>query len=241
MIYRFASLGSTNDEAQSEKYMSGDLVVAERQSAGRGQRGNKWLSGEGLNLTLSSIFLPQGLEASAQFVISQAAALALCDLLSARGLSPTIKWTNDIYIGERKIAGILIENRISGAHLTRSVVGIGLNVNQREFDPLLPNPTSMRVAAGASFDREQILTELEEALNRRFAQIATAPELIRSNYHALLYRRGELHPFLLEGREQLGKISGVAPSGALEVEWESGESGSYLFGQIEFVIESRKR
>ncbi len=243
MIYRFDSLGSTNDEAQGEQYTHGDIIVAERQSAGRGQRGNKWISGEGLNLTLSAVICPKGLAVGKQFLVLQAAALAICDVLQINGLQPRIKWTNDIYIGDEKIVGILIENKLSGSQLLRSIVGIGLNINQRLFDPALPNPTSMAVAADKEFDRSTILEELEEALMARFDMLDSGEsEQLSRNYHDLIYRRGEEHSFKLRSGElKQGTIQGVRASGELIISWADGSMGEYLFGAIDFVIESRKR
>ncbi len=243
MIYRFDTLPSTNDTAQEPRFSHGDIIVAERQSAGRGQRGNKWLSGEGLNLTFSAVVCPTGLEAREQFRISQAAALALCDVLQSYSLRPTIKWTNDIYIGECKIAGILIENRLSGAMLARSVVGIGLNVNQTQFDESLPNPTSMMTESGEEYDRTQILDRIEQALQRRMEQIEQSSEREwEQDYHSLLYRRGECHKFRLpNGEPTLGTIVGVESTGHLVIQWAEGQRERYSFGEIDFIIERRKR
>ncbi len=243
MIYRFDTLGSSNDEAQGVKYTHGDIIVVERQTSGRGQRGHKWLSGEGMNLTLSAIWEPSTVAIRDQFVVSQAVALAICDMLQSYGLEPKIKWTNDIYIGERKIVGVLIENRIGGSSLSRSVVGIGLNVNQREFAPELPNPTSMSLSAGVAFDREEVLQRLALHLEARYALLESQEgrAQLQTDYHTLLYRLGELHPYRLASGEVLcGQIVGVASTGELIIDWEGSERGHYLFGGVEFIIESRK-
>ncbi len=243
MIYHFETLGSTNDEAQGAQYRSGDIVVAERQSAGRGQRGHSWISGEGINLTLSAVLQPTQIEARDQFRVSQVAALSICDMLRGYELSPTVKWTNDIYIDERKIVGILIENRLSGTRLARSVVGIGLNVNQEIFDPSLPNPTSMSLVAGATFDRQEVLQALERAIMHRFDQLERGDySTIEEEYHTLMYRRGEEHTYRLSsGEERRGTILGVESSGHLIVEWGKDAIDRYSFGEIEFVISERKR
>ncbi|MFI3264298.1 MAG: biotin--[acetyl-CoA-carboxylase] ligase [Rikenellaceae bacterium] len=243
MIYRFDTLGSTNDEAQRDIYNHGDIIIAEKQSAGRGQRGNKWLSGEGLNLTLSTIVTPNGIEVRRQFLISQAVALAICDMLILEGLNPRIKWTNDIYIGDEKIVGILIENKLSGGELHRSIVGIGLNVNQREFDPELPNPTSMALASNKLFDRDAVLQNLAECLKNRFLMLEEGKyKEIAEQYHNKMYCINEPHPFKLSSGEiQVGSIVGVESSGELLIDWQSGERGAYLFGAIDFIIDRRKR
>ena len=150
MIYRIEETTSTNDDARDAKYRHGDIVWAERQTAGRGQRGHTWTSAEGENLTFSVVVCPLFLPVGEQFLLSEAVALALTDTFAQAGIETRIKWTNDIYAGDRKLVGILIEHSYSGPTLDRTVVGIGINVNQTQFDPALPNPVSMAAAAGST-------------------------------------------------------------------------------------------
>ena len=147
MIHRIEETTSTNDDARDAKYRHGDIVWAERQTAGRGQRGHKWSSAEGLNLTFSLVLEPRFLPAGEQFLLNEAVALALTDTFAQFGIAARIKWTNDIYAGDKKLVGILIEHSYSGQTLARTIVGIGINVNQTEFDPALPNPVSMAMVA----------------------------------------------------------------------------------------------
>ena len=155
-------LDSTNEEARRRISDLDNLSVlsVERQTAGRGQRGNRWISATGENLTFSIILkfrkgdassdesscdsavLPQ-LKAVNQFVLSEISSLALVRLLENHGIRASVKWPNDIYIGSCKVCGMLIENSILGSSVSSSIIGIGLNVNQRNFDVSLPNPTSM--------------------------------------------------------------------------------------------------
>lgn len=145
------TIDSTNDEVKrSISNMDNLSVLAARdQTSGRGQRGNTWLSAPGLNLTFSLVIKYEQqklkIEASNQFIISQIVSLAVVDLLAEYSIEAKIKWPNDIYVGKNKICGILIENTLRGKALLSSIVGIGLNVNQTEFDQRLPNPTSMRL------------------------------------------------------------------------------------------------
>ena len=135
---------STNDEARDPRYSHGDMIRTEFQTAGRGQRGHVWTSPRGENLIVSIVWEPVFLPASQQFLISEAVSLALVDTMALYGIEASIKWTNDIYVGDRKLVGTLIENNLSGGNIARSIPGIGINVNQTEFDPSLPNPCSMR-------------------------------------------------------------------------------------------------
>ena len=243
MIYRFEELTSTNDEAADRRYVDGDVIWAERQSAGRGQRGHVWHSAEGENLTFSVVSRPRHLAPERQFLLSEAAALGVTDTLADYGIGARIKWTNDIYVGDRKITGMLIENKLCNGRIDRSVAGIGLNVNQTTFEASLPNPVSMASVTGRRFDRREVLERLLAHLAERYAALRDGDsESVRGDYHSLLYRLGEEHWYALpDGSRRRGTIRGVEPSGALRVEHADGSERSYLFKEIEFVIEGRER
>ena len=241
MIYRFDTLGSSNDEACKPQYVEGDIILAQRQTAGRGQRGHTWESREGENLTFSLLLEPLFLSPSEQFLISECVALGVCDALLHYGIEAQIKWTNDIYIGDRKLAGILIEHKLQGSALARTVAGIGLNVNQKAFSDDLPNPISMAQASGREFDREQVLQTVVTSLMARYEQLRDggAKEL-QADYHQRLYRLGQEHCYALpDGSRFRGIIHGVEPTGALRIENERGELLSFLFKEVEFVIQGR--
>lgn len=241
MIYRFDILPSTNDEATAPQYVEGDIILAQRQTAGRGQRGHTWESREGENLTFSLLLEPQFLPPSEQFLISECVALGVCDALLHYGIEAQIKWTNDIYIGDRKLAGILIEHKLQGSALARTVAGIGLNVNQKAFSDDLPNPISMAQATGREFDREEVLQTVATSLMARYEQLREggAKEL-QADYHQRLYRLGQEHCYALpDGSRFRGIIRGVEPTGALRIENERGELLSFLFKEVEFVIQGR--
>lgn len=238
MRYRFDTLSSTNDEARNERYGHGDLIMAECQTAGRGQRGHTWISPEGENLTFTLVVEPRFLAANEQFLLLETIALALCDCFAQFGIETGIKWTNDIYYKDRKLVGILIEHFYSGATLRRTLVGIGINVNQLVFDPTLPNPVSMRQIAGRIFDRETVLDRFEEAFRLRFAQLETANHTtLHADYHARLYRLGQEQAFLsAEGHPFTARIEGVEEDGALILQHATGERRSYRFKEVEFVV-----
>ena len=239
MIYSFDILGSTNDEARNPIYKEGDIVIAERQTAGRGQRGHTWESAEGKNITFSLILEPQFLPVNEQFLLSEVLALALVDTLAEYGIEARIKWTNDIYVGDRKIVGMLIENSLGGGALARTIAGIGLNINQTEFDPTLPNPTSMALVAGREFDREEVLTRLHTNILSLYESLRRGEkEMLQSRYRASMYRLGEQHPYALaDGTIFEGTIRGVRASGELMIEHASdGTLCEYLFKQVEFII-----
>ena len=238
MIYRFPILPSTNDEAVKPCYGEGDIIVAERQTAGRGQRGHRWESAEQQNLTFTLVLEPTFLEPARQFLLSEAVALGVRDMLSEYGITARIKWTNDIYVGDRKIAGILIEHKLQGAAIARTIAGIGLNVNQMAFSADLPNPISMRQVRHFEFDREEVLACLGSHLMARYEQLRGGDvESLQEDYHENLFRLGALNWFALpDGRRFRGTIRGVEPSGALRVEDEKRVECSYLFKEIEFLL-----
>lgn len=135
----------------------GFALMARRQTAGRGQRGNSWEAAPGLNITLSLMLRPHELPAARQFEVSEAVALGITDLLLEQGLTEVkVKWPNDIYVGDRKICGILIENSLSGNLIGHSIAGIGLNVNQTEFLSDAPNPVSLKQLTGKDYALEPL-------------------------------------------------------------------------------------
>ena len=183
MIHRFAETTSTNDLAHGAQYGHGDVIWAERQTAGRGQRGHTWTSPEGVNLLFSVVLCPTFLPAGEQFGLSQAVALALADTFAAFGIDTRIKWTNDIYAGDRKLVGMLIEHTLAEGHLARTIAGIGINVNQIRFDPSLPNPTSMAQVTSRTFDRHEVLGMFHTHCMERYEQLRNGDrDVIQNDY-----------------------------------------------------------
>lgn len=230
--------GSTNAEAKdTERFSHGDAVIAIRQTAGRGQRGRSWESTPGENLTFSVVLEPVFLPAARQFMLSEVVALAVAGTLGEYGIEARIKWTNDIYVGDRKICGILIEHDLGGGNLARTVAGIGLNVNQTEFPEWLPNPTSMAVETGCRFDITEVFDVFSSKLEPLYAALERGEEdTVRSAYHGRLYRLGRPHRYFIPGRGEIeGIIRGVEPTGELIVETD-GKEEKFLFKEIEFVI-----
>lgn len=150
-IIPFDEVTSTNDVAMvsPDLYDHGSILTAQRQTEGRGQRGNRWHSPAGENLMFSLVLEPHHILVERQFHISEMAALAAADAVrTATGgaVECRVKWPNDLYVGDRKVGGILIEHTLHSEYLSRSVIGIGINVRQKKFDPSLPNPTSIALS-----------------------------------------------------------------------------------------------
>ncbi len=238
MIFHLQETTSTNDEARDPHYRHGDAVWAERQRAGRGQRGHTWTSPEGENLTFSLVLEPHFLPVNEQFRLSEAVALALTDTFAHYGIETRIKWTNDIYAGDRKLVGILIEHTLSENSLSRTIVGIGINVNQLQFDPSLPNPVSMALLAGRTFDRREVLETCCACCMRRYAALQSGDwEALHAAYGERLYRLGVPAPFRMpDGTPFEAVIEGVRPTGELLLRHADGALRGYLFREVEFVV-----
>ena len=238
MIYHFDTTASTNDDARDEKYREGDVVWADFQTAGRGQRGHEWHSRKGENLTFSMVLEPSFVAITEQFSVSEVVALSLVEMLAEYGIEAKIKWTNDIYVGDRKLVGILIEHSLASTSLRRTIVGVGINVNQTEFDASLPNPVSMAQLLGKQLDAEEVLHCFINHLQHNYEVLRSgAKAALHERYNVLLYRKGEWHTYALPSGEKFrAKIVGTAPSGALCLEDEEGKAKDYLFKEVEFVI-----
>ena len=240
MIYHFDTTASTNDDARDEKYREGDVVWADFQTAGRGQRGHEWHSRKGENLTFSVVLEPSFVPIAEQFAVSEVVALSLVDMLSEYGIAAKIKWTNDIYVGDRKLIGILIEHSLASATLRRTIVGVGINVNQTEFDPSLPNPVSMAQLLGRELNVEDVLQCFLKRLQENYEllrEIKNSQLASHHRYNSLLYRKNEYHTYALPNGEKFSaKILGTAPNGVLCLEDTEGKTKDYLFKEVEFVI-----
>ncbi len=192
----------------------GYALAAVRQSAGRGQRGSSWESEPGMNLTMSVMLRPVGVAASGQFAISQAVALAVAETLDYYGVPDVaVKWPNDVYAGgNRKICGILIENSLSGRMVSRSVAGIGLNVNQLTWRSDAPNPVSMRELTGRVYD----VREVGERVVSRLLELIERPA--DADIRPRLWRGEGVWPWVTaDGVRFEGRIDGILPSGEIVI------------------------
>ncbi len=222
------------------------FVWSESQTAGKGCGTNTWESEPGRNLTFSILLHPRRVPISSQFIISMANALALREALLTYSTEITIKWPNDIYWRDRKLAGTLIENKLQHGGIRASIIGTGLNVNQEVFLSDAPNPVSLAQIAGHPLDREEVRTTLVECLTRYFSLLddESAWPDIRRHYHRALYRLGETHPYRTAGGRLFhARLSHVEDDGTLVLE-EEDHSGSHElrfgFKEVEFVQPTKK-
>lgn len=221
------------------------VLCAREQTAGRGQRGNTWEAEPGRNLTLSMLLRPDSLEAHSQFAVSEAVALGVAltlDRYLGADTPTAIKWPNDIYVGDRKICGILIENTLAGRRIERSIAGIGLNVNQKRFVSDAPNPVSMAQIAGHEFPLDQVMTTLCSEIAALFDRhIASGClESLHELYIARLWRREGLHPYrdTATGERFLAAIDSIGPMGHLTLRDASGSLRTFAFKEVKSEIDT---
>jgi BirA family biotin operon repressor/biotin-[acetyl-CoA-carboxylase] ligase len=242
-VLEFGTLDSANSYALSllagpSKIPEGTVIMASEQKAGRGQAFTSWESEPGKNLLLAIILYPQFVEPSKIFLLSQTISLGVMETLKELlGEEIHIKWPNDIYYGDRKICGLLIENSIRAMHINYSVVGIGLNVNQERFSDLIPNPVSVRNILGRPCDLKEVFHLLCNKLEKRYLQLkAGQARELKSDYLKSLYRYNETHTFEYGGQKFKAKIVGVGEDGKLVLEYGNNLTGRYDFKTIHFVL-----
>ncbi|MFN8297455.1 MAG: biotin--[acetyl-CoA-carboxylase] ligase [Chitinophagales bacterium] len=232
---------STNSYAKNllneGRPVEGTLVWAHEQTAGRGQMGNTWQSEGQKNLTVSFILYPDFLSADKQFFLNMAVSLAVkdcCEDFLTEEIR--IKWPNDIYCGDKKLGGILIENSLSGSTLQSTVIGIGLNVNQTAFAADVPNPTSLQVATGKPFSVQQVLERLCVYLEKYYLQLRQLHfNFLDRAYTDALYRYQQTHEFKKGEQVFKGEINGVGKDGRLIIH-SQGKEQRFAFKEVEYIL-----
>ena len=236
------SLGTVPSESFGEDSLgtvpNERCVVAEYQTAGRGCGKNTWESERGKNLTFSLLIHPEEIPASRQFHITEVVSVAMCDTLR-QVLGPvhtvTIKWPNDIYVGNRKICGILIENRLQGTTIKESIIGIGLNVNQQEFTSNAPNPVSLYQLTGQEYDREAILNTFLQAFDKAYESKTTC-----FTYREMLFMKDKDMLYKTKTTCFTARLIDVMTDGRLLLVNQEGEKLLFAFKEVQFVIKTNQ-
>lgn len=216
----------------------GTVLYTHRQTAGRGQRGNSWEAEPGMNITMSMLLRPAAVKARDQFTVSECVALGVARAAARhlpREIAVEVKWPNDIYAGDRKLCGILIENSLSGDAIGHTVAGIGLNVNQCCFLSDAPNPVSMAQLSGRDHDITVLMAEIAD-------EIELLLSMPRGDVHRLymdsLWRREGAHPYATPAGERfMARIAGVAPDGMLSLSLADGTLRRFAFKEVAAVID----
>ena len=227
-----------NETDSTNRYLrelgvDGDVCVwADHQTAGRGCGTNTWESERGKNLLFAMMIHPVDVPVNKQFVVSMAVANSIATVVSKYVKNVSVKWPNDIYAGDKKLCGILIENRLQGDVIKDSIIGVGLNVNQLCFVSDAPNPISLANLTGHLFDREELLRELLATFEAEWADL----EGVRSRYLPRLYRRKGFHRYRDAQSEFSAEIVTVEDDGHLLLRNIDGYDHRYAFKEVEFVI-----
>ena len=234
------SIDSTNLYAlrliEEKKCFEGTLVSAIEQNSGKGQRGNHWISNPGENITASIIFFPSFLSAMQQFNLNKAIAVGVKDFISDFCSEDIkIKWPNDILVGNKKVAGILIENILRGNSISRAVVGIGININQTNFTDL-PSASSIKLSTGIDYDITNCIESLCKHIEKRYLQLKSGSSMINEEYLKNLYQLNKWCIYEVENKLIKARIKGVSEFGRLIVEYEDGNFKEFDLKELKFVL-----
>ncbi len=239
---RLRSTGSTIDFLKHYRPVSPKemvLVTADFQTAGRGQAGNSWESEPGKNLLFGLLFHPREVEANRQFILSQAAALSVCETLSGYAEDIRIKWPNDIYWKDRKVCGILVENTLAGRCIESCIIGAGVNINQRTFRGGAPNPASLRLITGKEQEPVFVLADIVKRFKDYYREIRQGKaEDIARGYRERLYRRDGFHLYQDADGVFEAEIHDVEPTGHLVLTDRDGITRRYAFKEVSHLIPS---
>lgn len=221
-----------------------------RQTAGRGQRGNSWESEPDKNISFTTVLDCRQLKPEQLWRLSMLSALAVAEALHSFGIEATIKWPNDIYVGDLKICGMLIENVLQGSHIRCSLSGIGVNVNQEVFVSNAPNPTSMKLITGRTFDKKEVLMRILQEMKRLWPITIAATDELERYYKQRLYRRegrwlwrevpSSEAPMMIDREADdtafYAQIAGISEQGQLLLKKDDGSIHAYSFKEIKYII-----
>jgi len=228
------NLLSKNDVAE------GTVITAMYQSSGRGLGNNKWESEKGKNLTLSIILYPSFLPLDKQFMLNKMISLGIYDMIShliQNIQTVKIKWPNDIYIGNKKVSGTLIENAIVGNTFQQAIIGIGININQDIFFSDATNPVSLKNITNKEFDKKECLDLLCSCIEERYSQLKDSfYNLLDEEYLSALFRKDELATYIYKNQMIVAAIKEISEEGKLILETIEKEIIECNFKEIEFVI-----
>lgn len=242
VYYHFDEIPSTNEYAShlldTDNAIEGTLVVASAQTKGRGYAGNRWESEKEKNLLFSIVLKPTFLLARQQFYLNELITLGLFDALRPKlGSSLKIKWPNDVLYKDEKIAGILIENSLSGNFIQHSVIGIGLNINQSGFSKEIKNVCSLKMITKKEWDLNELLTSVCKSIETRYLQLKNNQlQTLQQDYMQSLFRADdEEYWYRKEKKKFKARIAGINPEGKLMLATNKGWN-AYGFKEVEFIL-----
>lgn len=227
-IIHLSEVSSTNDYAKDllkqEKVSGTTLITADYQFAGKGHDKNSWESNPGENLLMSLVLFPDFLDISRQFYLSMAVSLGIIDFLIdlSPGFDFKLKWPNDIYFEEQKLGGVLINNEIMGERFKHVIAGIGLNINQQNFNTELPNPVSLKQISGKQYDTPSLAKPLAIKILERIELLRSVPEDIINDYLKSMFAFNQWRKFMYKDGKIRARISGVNEFGHLILQTKEG-------------------
>ncbi len=240
MIIRLAETDSTNNYLRNllseDNSKTAYVVQTDYQTQGRGQKGNSWQSEREKNLLFSIVVYPDFLRIKEQFLISQTVSLAIKKVLDKYADNITIKWPNDIYWNDSKICGILIENDLSENFISRSIIGIGININQDRFNyETAPNAISLKQITNTEQNRESILLQIINNIHNLYLYAKENKHKISEEYKNSLYRKEGYYAYQSDGVIFSARIADVEPEGFLVLEKEDKTRQKYVFKEVKFL------
>ena len=236
-IFRLDKVDSTNNFAanliEEQLCRNGALILADTQTAGKGQRGSLWESEPGKNLLCSYVYFPDNLSVNFLQEFNMCLSISLIKCLNYFEIDAEIKWPNDILADEKKISGILIENNVRAGKVKSMIFGIGLNINQQSFLNL--GATSMALIRGAEFSIDEVSLQLTKEFNHWVSFVGGDHQALKLVYLNLLYGINTIHRFQSQDQEFEGIIVGVNDFGDLEIN-VLGEIRSFKNKEISFLM-----
>lgn len=237
------SVDSTSDEIRRRipALRNLSVIAAREQTAGRGQRGNKWLTRPGENVTLSMYIRPgedgiPAIKAPDAFRLTACAALSVAEYVASKGVRCSVKWPNDIYCGDRKVCGMLIESSLAEGFISEAILGIGVNLNQTAFPPEILNPTSLKRLTGSDYDIRLESDLLVDILVKNLRNLDSKNLL--EDYTSKLYRRDGFFTYVdcHIGEKFEAKIDGIDNDGRLRLSLRDGSAKVFSFKEVSYVI-----
>ncbi|MBK6962374.1 MAG: biotin--[acetyl-CoA-carboxylase] ligase [Bacteroidales bacterium] len=216
----------------------GSIVYTQSQTQGKGQGNNRWESEPGKNLTATIVLYPDFLKPEHQFMLTKVVSMSVCSLLDNYSLPARamIKWPNDIYVNHNKIAGILINNEISGNTISMTIAGLGLNINQESFSKNAPGAISLKMLTGNEFDLNMILTEWHSNMEQWYKKLMDADfNSLDAAYLERLYCLNQPAEYIIRGEKMEATILGLAEYGMLLLNDNNGRQFKCGLQEVVFV------
>jgi BirA family biotin operon repressor/biotin-[acetyl-CoA-carboxylase] ligase len=238
-IIHYQQVTSTNNllkkMLQEKTAFHGTVILADFQTEGRGRGDHSWSSSMGMNLLMSLLIIPD-IAVDGHFMLNEFLSLAIIDTIETYQLKAEVKWPNDIYLGKKKLAGLLLENNINQDRISTSILGIGLNLNQTDFPSDLPNPVSMRQMLGKEISREEFLDRLLHFIKLRYDQLQNGITLeLHKQYKESLIGIGKKVQIIENSTQKSGFLKDIKPTGELVIQLEE-QIRVFTYDEIQLLV-----